>query len=301
MTRGGSSTLVIDEHTRRTGSETAEVDAAVVDAGYFQTLGVPLRHGRYFTPADAESDEAVAIVGEAMARRYWGRPNVVGERYRHQGSADSWVRIVGVVGDVKVTSPGEPPTPIFYRTVPPGRFSRLYILARTAGPPEAAASAMPQLFRKQYPGVPVLETGTMASHGARSITLQTTVAVTVGVLSLVALLLAAIGLYGVVAASVARRTAEIGIRMALGASPGQVVGMLVREVMVLVGAGAALGLAASLLLAPGLRTLVFETRQQDPLAIVGVTGLLATVALLAAWLPARAAAGAGPLAAMRQR
>lgn len=301
MTRGGSSTLVIDEHTRRTGAATAEVDAAIVDAGYFETLRIPLRHGRYFTPADAGSNEAVAVVGEAMARRYWGRANVVGERYRHQGSQDSWVRIVGVVGDVKVTSPAEAPTPIFYRTVAPGRFPRLYVLARTAGPPEPAAAAMQQLFRRQYPGIPVLEAGTMASHGARSITLQTTVAATVGVLSLVALLLAAIGLYGVVAASVARRTAEIGIRMALGASPGQVVGMLVREVMVLVAAGAAVGLAASLLLAPGLRTLVFGTRPHDPLAIVSVTALLAAVALLAAWLPARSAAGVGPLAAMRQR
>ena len=301
MTRGGSSTLVIDEHTRRTGAATAEVDSTVVGAGYFETLRIPLRHGRFLTPADAESDTPVAVVSEAMARRYWGRANVVGERYRHQGAPDSWVRIVGVVGDVKVTSPGEPPTPIFYRIAPPGRFSRLYTLARTSGPPEAAAAAMQQLFRTRYPGVPVLEAGTMASHAARSITLQTTVAVTVGVLSLVALLLAAIGLYGVVAASAASRTAEIGIRMALGASSGQVVGMLVREVMILVAAGVALGLAAARLLAPGLRSLVLGARQQDPLVVAGVTGLLAAVALLAAWLPARAAAGAGPLAAMRQR
>jgi len=301
VTRAGSSTLVIDEHTRRTGAETAEVDSALVGTTYFETLRVPLRHGRYFTAADSESGKPVAVVSEAMARRYWGRANVVGERYRHQGSPDSWVEIVGVVGDVKVESPTEEPTPIFYRTAPAGGFSRLYTVARTAGPPDAVARAMQQLFRQQNPGVPVLEAGTMASHVAASITLQRIVAVTVGLLSMVALLLAAIGLYGVVAGSVAQRTSEIGIRMALGARPGQVVAMLVREVMVLVAAGSAVGLTAALLLAPGLRSLVFGVRAQDPLAAVSVTALLALVALLATWLPARAAVGVGPLAAMRQK
>jgi len=301
VTRGGSSTLVIDEHTRRTGAETAEVDSAIVDAAYFETLRIPLRHGRFFTPADVESPRAVAVVSEAMARRYWGRANVVGERYRHQGSADSWVEIVGVVGDVKVESPTEEPTPIFYRTTAPGRFSRLYTVARTIGPPDAVSKAMQRLFRDENPGVPVVEAGTMASHVAGSITLQRSAAATVGLLSLVALLLAAIGLYGVVTASVAQRTAEIGIRMALGARPGQVVAMLVREVMALVAIGSAVGLAAALMLAPGLRSLVFGVRAQDPVAMIAVTALLALVALLATWLPARAAVSAGPLAAMRQK
>ena len=301
VTGRGTSTLVIDEYRRRTGAETVEVAPAFVGPGYFETLRIPLRHGRFLTQADAAPERRIAVVSEAMARRYWGRSNVVGERYRHQGAPDSWVEIVGVVGDVKVTSPNEEPTPIFYRPAPAEGLARLYVLARTSGPPEAVAAAMQRLLRQQHPGVPVLEAGTMATHVAESMTLQRAVTGTVAVFGTLALLLATIGLYGVVAASVTQRRPEIGIRMALGARPGQMVAMMVREVMVLVAIGAAIGLAAALVAAPALRKLVFGVPGHDPVAIAGVTALLALVALAATWLPARAAAGLGPLTAMRQK
>ena len=208
---------------------------------------------------------------------------------------------MGVAGDVKVTSPTEEPTPIFYRTATAGRFARAFTVARTAGPPEAVGTAMQRLFREEHRGVPVVEAGTMGTHVAGSMSLQRMAAEILALLSVVALLLAAIGLYGIVSASVAQRTTEIGIRMALGARPGQLVAMLVREVMILVAVGSALGLTAAALLAPALRSLVFGVRGQDPLAVVAVTALLAAVALLATWLPARAAAHAGPLAAIRRR
>ena len=300
VTRGGTTTLVIDEHRRRTGAETAEVASSWVAPNYFDTLRIPLRHGRSFTEADIQPGRRVSVVNEAMARRYWGRTNVVGERYRHQGSPDSW-EVLGVVGDVKVSSPTEGPTPMFYRPLAAGASARLYILARTGSRPEATAAAMQRLFRQEHRGIPVVEAGTMATHLARSITLQRAAAAAVALFGGVALLLAAIGLYGMVSASVAQRRGEIGIRMALGARPGQVVGMLVREVMSLVGIGLILGLAAALVAAPALRSLVFGARAQDPVAAAGMTGVLALVALLATWLPARAAVNAGPLAAMKQR
>jgi ABC-type antimicrobial peptide transport system permease subunit len=160
---------------------------------------------------------------------------------------------------------------------------------------------MRQALQQIDGAVPVFEAGTMASHISRSLGLQRAAAATVGIFGVVALMLAGIGLYGVVSFGVSQRTAEVGIRMALGARSEQVTGMLVREMMSLVGVGAALGLGLALLLAPVLRSFLFGVPPGDPLTLLAVTALLLVVSLIASWLPARHAARIGPLAALRYR
>ncbi|MEW5980896.1 MAG: ADOP family duplicated permease [Acidobacteriota bacterium] len=300
VSRGGSSTLVIEEYRVRTGAETVEVDFAWVVPGYFETLGIPLRHGRLLEEADAARNRRVAVVSEAMARRYWGRSDAVGLRYRHQGSPDSWVEVVGVVGDVRVNAPIEPPVPQFYRALPAVSWPRLVVVARSSGLPEPVAAAMQRAFREMYPGVPVVRAGTMASHVAESLSLERAAAATVGVFGAIALVLAGIGLYGAVSTSVAQRAPEVGIRMALGAQAGQVVAMLVREEMGLVAIGAALGLGAALAIVPALRSLMAGLPAGDPITLAMASALLAAVSLVATWIPARRAVALAPLLAIRR-
>ncbi|RPJ85128.1 MAG: FtsX-like permease family protein [Acidobacteria bacterium] len=300
VTVGPSSTLVIDEVRQRTGAETVEVEAAWVGHGYFDTFRIPLLHGRTFTEEEAAARRRVAVVSRSMAQRYWGRADVVGETYFHQGGKAP-VEIIGVVGDVKVETPGETPTPVFFYPLAPGGMMRLAIMARGSGPPDALASAMRGLLRDMDPAVPVIEAGTMADHVSRSLSLQRAAAGALGLFGALALLLAAIGLYGVVAASVTERTAEVGIRMALGAGPREIVAMLVGEVMVLVAAGGAIGLVAATFMAPALRSLVIGLSRIDLATMAAVTALLAAVALFASWLPARRAVSGGTLAAIKQR
>jgi hypothetical protein len=277
------------------------VENAYVGPGYFQTLKLPLLYGRDFSETDFAGTSRIAVVSEGMARRYWGKPDVVGLRYRHQGSQDSWVEIIGVVGDIKAESLGEEGTPVFYRPLRPGDATRLFLVARSGGNPQPAAAMMQQLFRELNPAVPVIESGTMASHAALSLGLHRAAAGVVGILGLVSLLLAGIGLYGVVAFAVTQRTAEVGIRMALGARAGQVVAMLIREEMALVAAGIAAGLLAALWAGPLIRGLLFGIRPGDPLTLAFVAALLAAVSLLATWLPARHAVRIGPVDALRYR
>lgn len=300
VTRMGTTTLVIDEYRARTGAETVEVDFAFAAPNYFATMGIPLLHGRLFSPADAEARRPVAVVSEAMARRYWGRSDVTGLRYRREGSADSWTEILGVVGDVKVSSIGERPTPIAYLPLAPQTASRLYAVLRTATP-DAVAQGTRAVLRQHYPTVPVFETGSFWSHVDRSLTLQRAVVFLVSLFGLVALGLATTGLYGVVASSVSHRTAEVGVRMALGAKAGHVTRLLIRDSMWLVLLGIALGLAAASALTPGLRTMVFGPADSDPLTMMAVAAVMLMVSLIASWIPARRAVSTGPLAAIRQR
>jgi hypothetical protein len=178
LTVGFSSTLVIDEYRARTGAETVEVEVAVVRHNYFETLQYPVLHGRVFTESDSVGTTPIAVVSESMARRYWGKSDVVGQRYRRQGSNDSWVQIVGVVGDVKVESAGEEPTPMFYLPLRQGA-TRLYAIARTAGDPAAAVPMMRHALHEIDGAIPVFEAGTMASHISRSLGLQRALAGTV--------------------------------------------------------------------------------------------------------------------------
>jgi predicted permease len=298
---GGSSTLEIEGYQPPTGTGFVEVIFAYIDPDYRETLGIELLHGRDFTRDDLRETERVALVNETFARRYWGTSDAVGRRYRHQGAPDSWVRIVGVMQDVKVRTPDEAPTPMFFR--PLGQISgasRLTLVTRVAADPSGTVRMMRQELNRMDPDIPVYQAGTMQDHLDTAMALPRAAAGMLAAFGGLALLLASMGLYAVVAFAVARRTGEIGIRIALGASGGSVVGMVIKETMLVVAIGVAAGLGLSLMATPVLKSFLFNVAPSDPMTLGSVAVLLALVTLVATWLPARRAAASDPMAALRK-
>jgi len=297
---GGSSTLEVEGYQPATGTGSVEVIYAYVDTDYFTTLRIPVLFGRNFGDDDRANTERVAMVNETFALRYFGTADAVGRRYRHQGHPDSWVRIVGVVADYKVRTPDEAPTPMFFRPLNQGMgASRVAAIARTAGDPKNAVAMMRRELRAIDAEVPVYEAGTMGDHVARALAVPRVAATLLGVFGGLALLLASLGLYAVVTFVVSRRSTEMGIRVALGASGSNVFVMVVREMMAVVGVGVTAGLALSLMATPMLESILFGIEPNDLLTMTSVAGLLVVVALGASAAPARRAAHVDPMSAMR--
>jgi predicted permease len=297
---GPSNTIVLDEHAiHRTESGTVEVASTGVTPDYFRALRIGILYGREFTPADRTGADRVAIVSEAMARRFWGTSDVVGRRYRHGGSDTPWVTIVGVARDVPIVSPGETPRPFVYRPFAQGGFGRAALVIRGSGEPAALIAAVRQEVRTVDPLIPLMQPAPMQGHIDRSLAAPRAAARLLTALGLMAVLLACVGIYSVVAFSVARRRNEMGVRMALGATAPQVVGMVVREMAQLVAIGVAAGLALAAFIAPALRSLLIGIQPLDARTFAIVTAGVAAVALITAWLPARRAAEANPAAVLR--
>ncbi len=298
---GGSSTLEIEDYVATTGTGQVEVIFSYIDPDYARTLGIPVLHGRNFTADDVVGTERVALVNESFGLRYWGRSDVVGRRYRHQGYPDSWVRIVGVLGDAKVRTPGETPTPMFFRPLgQSSAWSRLSLVTRVAGDPIAMLRTMRRELQALDADIPVLMARTMEDHVDEAMTAPRTAASMLALFSGLALLLASMGLYAVVTFAVARRTSEIGIRMALGASGVSVVGMVIKEMMIVVAIGATAGLVVALMATPVLENMLFDVTPSDPVTLSTTAVLLGLVTLFATWLPARRAAASDPMAALRE-
>ncbi len=298
---GGSSTLEIEDYEATAGTGQVEVIYSYIDPDYARTFEIPVLHGRNFTPDDILGTERVALVNEAFGNRYWGTADVVGRRYRHQGYPDSWVRIVGVLRDVKVRTPGETPTPMFYRPLAQNSgWARLSLAVRFAGDPAAMVRTMLQELRALDADVPVNYARTMDDHVDLAMATPRTAAGMLALFGGLALLLASMGLYAVVAFTVARRTGEIGIRIALGASGRNVVGMVIKEMMIVVAIGVAVGVVLALIATPVLESILFDVAPSDPMTFAATAALLALVTLFASWLPARRAAGSDPMAALRK-
>jgi len=277
--------------------------------GYFETLGVRLRRGRVFTERDNESAPRVAIVNETFVKDFLANKDPLGERIlldrQSMGSSrepvpDTAWEIVGVIADVKIGGlatnyeADQVFAPLMQWTQPGG-----VLALRTDGEPARLATAVRAAVRSLDRNVPVTDIQTMQQIAAASVTSSRTQAWTIGAFAIVGLILAALGVYGVVSYSVAQRTREMGVRTALGAQPGDLLRMTLRSGMVLVGSGLALGLLGSLALTRVIRSLVYAIAPTDPLTYVTVSVLLLAVALLAAYIPARRAARVDPMAALR--
>ena len=297
---GPSNTLVLDEHAAAgaAGSRTVELRSAAVTPDYFTALGVPLLHGRAFTAADRDGGAPVAIVSAAMARRFWGSSDVVGRRYRHEGGS-TWVTIAGVAGDVTIETPGEAPRAFLYRPFAQAGFTRATIVARTERDAHLLLPLVRQEIRAIDSQLPITLAAAMPEHIARSMAVPRAAATVLSASGGLAILLACLGVYSVVAFSVARRRREMGVRMALGATHSQVTGLVVREMMTLVGVGLAAGLLLAALIAPALGSLLVGVQPLDPLTFTAVASLVGSVALVTTWIPARRAASAGPAAVLR--
>jgi putative ABC transport system permease protein len=270
---------------------------------YFMTLGMPLLQGRLFGEADRADAPPVVIVNQAAAHRYFGGESPLGARITFEDPADTaarWMTVVGVVGDIHHAALDEPPYPQAYLPIAqaPGRW--MVLVARAAGrDPLALAPVMRRVVGELDPGIALSGVATMDQRIASVTERPRLSALVLGGFAASALLLAALGIYGVVSYAVVQRTRELGIRLALGAGERSVVAMVLRQGMAPVAAGVGAGLAAAWGASRVLRSLLFDVGATDPLTFLAVATFLSGVALLACYLPARRASLSDPVTALR--
>ncbi|HTK50331.1 MAG TPA: ABC transporter permease [Gemmatimonadaceae bacterium] len=277
-----------------------------VSPGYFRTMGIRLRLGREFTAQDAASSPHVVIVSESVARQIWPDLSPIGQRISNKdvpGPGD-WLTVVGVVDDVGQTSIDVHREPAIYQPIQQLTqtffLGHMSFIVRAVGDPALLLPMMRRALRDVDPNQPIGSIGTVESAISATVAEPLFQARLIGAFSIVALVLAAIGIYGVVAYSVAERTREIGIRVALGAGRGDVVGMVLRRLLVLLVPGVALGVAGALATTRVLSSLLFEIRPDDPATFISVAVLLAAVAIVAGMMPARRASRVDPLVALKE-
>ena len=266
--------------------------------GYFRLMGIPLVAGRDFEPGDRAGAPGVAIVNETFARRYWPGVDPLGRQLRWPGREQLFT-VVGVARDMTYGRVGEEPRPYFYLPYEQDPSSWMALHVRQAGGASAVMEAAGRLARELDPDVPV-SVETMDERVARQLTAQRTAAALLSLLGGVGLLLAGTGLYGVLAFSVAQRSREFGIRLALGASAGRVQRMVVSEGVIVTGAGVVVGLIAAGAVTRLASRVLFGVSAVDPLTLAAVVVVLAAVAASAGWVPARRATAVNPADAIRQ-
>jgi len=288
---------------RQTGPNEAppHSDIRTIAPGYFQTMKIPLLKGRDFTEQDNADVRNVAIIDETLAQIYWPGEDPTGKRLNLQFADNraGWREIVGVVGRIKHKGlDAEYKGQIFY-PIAQGRTLGMYLVARTTTDPLSLVSAVRGAIREVDPEQPIYRVMTMEQVVADAVTRPRLTMLLLGAFAGLALVLAAVGIYGVLSYAVTQRTHEIGIRMALGAGQRDVLKLVVKHGMLLTLLGALLGLTASFALTRLMQTLLFGVSPTDPLTFIVIALLLTTVALLASWVPARRATKVDPLIALR--
>jgi putative ABC transport system permease protein len=278
---------------------TAQMSSVTPD--YFRTLGTPLLRGRLFADSDAGDAQRVALIDEATARRFWPNEDPVGRRVKPgaRNSNAPWMTIVGIVGNIKTEGFDQPDVPHLYLPAlqSPGYAMAVYL--RAEGDPSRLTQALREQVRAVDPDLPVFGERTMEDVVSASLARRRFALQVVGGFGVLALLLAGVGVYGVVAYSVSQRTREIGIRLALGASSGAILRWVFKQGMRLTLLGTAAGLVVAFALTRLLGGLLFGVSAADPVTYVGLALLLALVSLLACYIPARRATKVDPMVALR--
>ena len=269
-----------------------------VSSGYFQTLGIPLRQGRAFNDLDRKETKPVAIVNHAMAKHFWPGESPVGKRFHFIGET-KLLEVVGEVGDSWQFGVGEVPQPVAYLPITQAYSPFAVLQVRTAGDPKTVLPSMRESVQSLDHNLAFVGVSTIETLLGQDLWAPRMGALLMGAFGLLALLLATVGIYGVLAYSVAQRTQEVGIRMALGASRASVLAMVVKQGMTLVGIGVGIGILGALGLARLMASLLFGVKASDPLTFVAATLVLGVVALVATYLPARRATSVDPVVALR--
>lgn len=298
-TYGRSRTVFVENAADKELQDGVRVGTSVVGLNYFETVGTRLLSGRDFDLRDSAGADGAAIVNQVMARRFWGNADPIGQRFRVGAADGRLVFVAGVARDAKYGTIGEAPRPYMYLPLEQDCCSGMTLVVRSHGDPAALIPAVRDLVHRLDPNLGTFGVMTMSQHLENALNLPTTSAILAGGFAVVALLLAVVGIYGVVSYSVARRTREVGIRVALGADSRDVLRLILGNGLALAAAGVAVGLAAALATSRLIGGMLYDVSSRDLTVYIGVPILLTAVVLLATYLPARRAARVDPVISLR--
>ena len=296
-----NSAVYVEGHPLAPDQEAPEISYDGVDPQYFPTMRVPLLRGRSFSDSDNETATAVAIVNQTMARRLWPAEDALGKRFSLKGASGPWIQVVGVAVDGQYWFISPDPQPYFYLPFAQDFSSLASLQVRTSGQPEPMIPVVEREIRKLAPDMPIIQAATMEHtvHGLAGLFIFSLAASLAASLGILGLLLALVGTYGVISFAAAQRTHEIGVRMALGAARSDILQLISRQGLLLVGGGILTGALAALGLTRAMSKLLMGVSPSDPITYLSVSVLLAGVSLVACWIPARRATRVDPMVALR--
>jgi predicted permease len=293
--------ITIEGRTPPPGENFINADERIASGHYFEAMQIPLRQGRFFSDFDTATTQKVAIIDEHFAEQYWPNEDPVGKRIRTGGldSKEPWITIVGVVGRIKQDALDSDPRIAFY--LPHSQYTTpaMNVVVRSSVEPVALTSAIKKEIHELDSDLPIYNVRTMDARVQESLARRRFSMVMLGLFAFLALALATIGIYGVMAYMVNQGTREIGIRLALGATQSHILRLVVRQGMALALTGVGIGLTGAFLLTRLMRSLLFGVQSTDPLTFVAIAGLLTLIALAASYIPARRAARIDPMVSLR--
>jgi putative ABC transport system permease protein len=304
IVKGGRSVTFVEGRPRPAPGEMGRTTAnnRSVSPGYLEMLGVPLVSGRFIDARDTRSAPGAAVINQTMARIHWPDENPLGSRFRFGMGGDALFTVVGVVADIRQSGLDVPASPEVYVPLDQAVFSFLWpnnLVVRSDGDPLALAAAVRAAIWEVDPSQPVSNVSAMSDVLDSELSNRNTQLTLIGAFAVLALVLAAVGLYGVLSYTVSQSTNEIGLRMALGAAAHTVVGSVLRSSLVAALLGIGIGLVAAYALTRTIASFLYEVSPTDPATAAAVAGVLLVVAALAAFVPARRAASVNPMTALR--
>lgn len=296
-----SSNFNIEGRPQPPPTEQVEVPIDIVNQSFFTVMGVPLIRGRFFEERDGPNAPQVIIINETMARRFWPNEDAVGKRMKFASpeSDDPWIEIVGVVGDVRRTGFDAEVRPETFLPHAQAPARGLMMVIRTDSDPAKLTGAFRAAVRELDPNQPVFEVTTMDATLGEMMAQRRLNMILFGIFAAAALLLASVGIYGIISHNVTERTHELGVRMALGASRGDVLRLVLKQGMMLSGLGIGIGLAGAFALTRVMSSLLYGISSTDPITFVAIALILGIVALAACLIPARRATKVDPMIALR--
>ena len=296
-----SSSFTIENRPRDPSELSLELPFDRVQPNYFQTMGIPLLQGRAFTAQDKRDSPSVAIVNETFVKRYFPNDDPIGKRFTFgaPGPNAQWISIVGVVRDTKRQGVDQPIRIESWMPLAQSPAGSMDVVLRTVGDPLALSNSAREAVWSLDRDLPIPRIQTMEQNLSERVAQRRLNMLLLGLFASVALILAAVGIYGVMSYAVTQRTNEIGIRMALGAQSGDVVGLVLKHGMALTLVGVAIGLIATFMLTRLMASLLFGVSATDPITFAAIAALLIGVALVACWIPARRATRVDPMVALR--